>query len=151
MKLKIELCDDVTETEVIIKCLQMTDEVKRIEKTIRSSMDCGITLRRDNTEYYLPLDNILFFETDKGAVRAHTCEESFEVPEKLYELENTLPMQFIRVSKSAILNVNHVYSVERNIASASLVKFADTHKRIYISRSYYKNFKSRILERRAVK
>ncbi len=151
MKLKTEICADLSEPEIIIRCSCITPEVRRLQRLLGDTKGCGIVFFKENEEFYLCADEILFFETQDGGIRAHTAEDSFEVKEKLFELEQILPFQFIRVSKSAILNVDRVYSVEKSITSASLVKFVSTHKRIYISRSYYKDFKKRILERRSVK
>ncbi len=148
MKIKIELCEKLSEPEIVIRCRSVTEDIQKIEKAVRSCGNTEIAFCKDSTEYYLNLDSILFFETDDGNVKAHTADDSYEISQKLYELEDILPMQFIRVSKSAILNVERVYSVERNITSASLVTFKDSHKRIYISRSYYKSFKERIIARR---
>ena len=33
--------------------------------------------------------------------------------------------------KSTILNINHIYSITRNITSSSLVEFKNTHKKVY--------------------
>ena len=55
---------------------------------------------------------------------------------------------FMRVSKSAILNLNMVYSVEKNITASSLVRFMGTDKLVYVSRIYYKAMKQRLDERR---
>lgn len=148
MKIRIELCDDLSEPEVTIKCRRVTDEIQRIEKAVSDSAKSQISFYKDNTEFYLDTDSILFFETDNGVVHAHTSDDSFRTDRKLYELEDILPQRFVRVSKSTILNVDHVYSVERSLTSASLVTFRKSHKRIYISRSYYKFFKDRILSRR---
>ncbi len=150
MKIKIELCEDLSETEVTIKCRNVTYEIQRLEKALRDTAKSQIAFLKDNTEFYLDTDSILFFETDDGVVHAHTADDSFRTDRKLYELEDILPQKFVRVSKSAILNVDHVYSVERSLTSASLVMFRNSHKRIYISRSYYKNFKERILSRRSL-
>jgi DNA-binding LytR/AlgR family response regulator len=54
----------------------------------------------------------------------------------------------MRVSKSAILNLNMVYSVEKNITASSLVRFMGTDKLVYVSRIYYKAMKQRLDERR---
>ena len=54
----------------------------------------------------------------------------------------------MRVSKSAILNLNAVYSVEKNITASSLVRFQGTKKVVYVSRIYYKAMKQRLDERR---
>lgn len=150
MKIKIELCRELSEPEVTIRCRSITDEIHRVEKAVRDLAKSNLTFYKDNTEFYLDTDSILFFETDDGIVHAHTADDSFRTDRKLYELEDILPQKFVRVSKSTILNVDHVYSVERSLTSASLVMFRNSHKRIYISRSYYKNFKERILSRRSL-
>ena len=150
MKIKIELCESLSEPEVTVRCQRVTDDVQRIEKAVRDTARSGITFYKDNTEFYLDTDSILFFETDGGVVHAHTADDSFRTDRKLYELEDILPQRFVRVSKSAILNVDHVYSVERSLTSASLVTFRQSHKNIYISRSYYRIFKERILSRRTL-
>lgn len=72
----------------------------------------------------------------------------FQVKAKLFELENTLPQKFVRVSKSAIVNVKHIYSVEKGLASATLISFAGTDKQLYAGRSYLKVLKLRLGERR---
>lgn len=81
-------------------------------------------------------------------IYAHTLNEVYQVKYKLYELEEILPQNFIRISKSTILNINHIYSITRNITSASLVEFKNTHKKVYVSRGYYKVLKLKLLEKR---
>ena len=39
-----------------------------------------------------------------------------------------LPINFIRVSKSTILNVDHIFSIEKNLTASSIVQFNKTHK-----------------------
>ena len=72
----------------------------------------------------------------------------YEVKYKLYELEGILPNNFMRVSKSTILNVNYIYSITRNLTSSSLVEFKNTHKKVYVSRYYYKPLKIKLSEMR---
>lgn len=67
---------------------------------------------------------------------------------RLYELEEILPKYFVRVSKSTILNVNQVYSIDKNITSSSIIKFSKSYKQVYVSRNYYKILKQRLEERR---
>ena len=102
---------------------------------------------KDGREYYLPVNEILFFETNNNGIDAHTIDDIYKVKYKLYELEENLPDNFIRVSKSTILNVNHIYSIDKNLTSSSIVQFYNTHKKVYVSRYYYKELR-RQLERR---
>lgn len=75
-------------------------------------------------------------------------KEIYQTRYKLYELEELLPGQFMRVSKSAILNTSHVYSITKNLSSSSVVQFRNTHKQVYVSRMYYKPLKCKLEEKR---
>ena len=103
---------------------------------------------KGNTEYYISLENILFFETEESGISAHTVKDVYSVKYKLYELEDILPMNFLRISKSTILNTNHIYSITRNITSASIVEFQHTHKKVFVSRHYYKILQLKLSEKR---
>lgn len=93
-------------------------------------------------------EDILFFETDGGMIYAHTVDDVFQTKYKLYELEELLPRTFLRISKSAIVNTDKIYSIHRNLTASSLIAFQHTHKEIYVSRSYYKLLKSKLEEKR---
>jgi len=105
-------------------------------------------LHKDDKEYYMPLESILFFETENKIIRAHTKNEMYETTYKLYELEELLPRYFMRISKSAIVNMNKVYSITKNIAASSTVEFGDSHKKVYVSRNYYKMLVEKLAQMR---
>ncbi len=46
---------------------------------------------KGNTEYYLPLKDILFFQTEGEQILAYTKEDVYEMKYKLYQLEEMLP------------------------------------------------------------
>ena len=145
MKIRIEI-DDTSEEEVIIKCHKMSDRINNIQRLINEAeaKNKKLIFYKDNVECYLDLEDILFFETDDLVVSAHTAKDSFQIKYKLYELEELLPNNFIRVSKSTILNINHIYSINRNITSSSVVEFSNTYKKVYVSRLYYKLLKEKM-------
>ena len=150
MKIRIELDNQIQEDEVIIKCSELSEEVTRIQRVISEILaeKREMIFYKENKEYYLSINDVLFFETEESLIYAHTLSEVYQVKYKLYELEEILPKNFVRVSKSTILNINHIYSITRNITSSSLVEFKNTHKKVYVSRSYYKVLKLRLLEKR---
>lgn len=150
MKINIEIEEALAEDEVIIRCRGLTDEISAIQKAVSevSSAAQKFTFYKGNTEYYLTLDEILFFETDETGISAHTKTEAYQTKYKLYELEDILPGFFMRVSKSTILNTNHIYSINRNMTASSVVAFSDTHKQVYVSRYYYKPLISKLEEKR---
>lgn len=151
MKVRIEVDSQIEEDEVIIKCKELTKTIQTIQENItKSSPKVNLVFYQNNVEYYLPLNAILFFETTgKGTeIDAHTENDLYKIKHKLYELEELLPNYFIRASKSMILNVNHIYSIEKNLTASSIVQFKRTHKQVYVSRKYYKQVKEKIMERR---
>lgn len=149
MKVKIEIDSNISEDEIIIKCKEFNNEMKKIEQSIMQvSKKANIIFYKNNKEYYLHLNEILFFETSGNGIDAHTLNQVYKIKNKLYELEEILPHNFVRISKSTILNVNHIYSIDKNLASSSIVQFNKTHKQVYVSRNYYKILKQRLEERR---
>ena len=149
MKVRIETAEDLQEDEIVIKCKKITQSIKKLSETILSGNLAApkITFYKKSEEHYLPLQEILFFETSKENVCAHTAADTFKVKFRLYELEDILPHFFVRVSKSTIINITGVLSIDKNLASASLVRFQKSYKQVYASRFYYKNLKQRLNER----
>lgn len=148
LRVRIEIDSNIEEDEVIIKCKELTKSIQKIEEKIQQENQIiNFTFYKDNIEYYIPLNTILFFETSENEINAHTSNEIYKVKYKLYELEEILPINFIRVSKSTILNVDHIFSIEKNLTASSIVQFNKTHKQVYVSRNYYKKLKERINER----
>ncbi|EPY2272046.1 LytTR family DNA-binding domain-containing protein [Clostridium sporogenes] len=150
MKISIEVDNEIKENEVIIRCSEISEDIKKIQTMLNDMLLYGkqIIFYRGDAEYYLSLEEILFFETEGNGIGAHTIDNIYNVKYKLYELEEFLPGYFMRVSKSTILNTNHIYSITRRMSSSSKVEFQNTHKQVYVSRYYYKPLKIKLLEKR---
>lgn len=150
MKIKIEIDENVADTELVIRCSQLNDEVVAMQKALSEVFDQKkqLVFYKAEKEYYIPPKEILFFETDGNGISAHTIDNVFHVKYKLYELEDILPGCFMRVSKSTILNLNEVYAVTKNMTAASVIEFRGTHKQVFVSRNYYKALISRLDEKR---
>ena len=146
MKIHIELVGDLDEDEVIIRCGRVDDTIQKIHQYIleQTQSPVKLTFFKDNEEFYFPLDDVLFFETEGERIYAHTSGDAFRIKYRLYELEDLLPMNFVRASKSAIVNTRNIYSVTRNLTASSLIRFAGSHKQVYVSRYYYKDLRQRL-------
>ena len=133
MKIKIEIVEP-QEEEIILRVSELNETTKRIQRAISeiTSGNNTLSLYKNETQYYIELNQILFFETTS----------------KLFELEEILPRSFMRVAKSTILNINHVYSIKRNLTASSEVEFRNTHKKVFVSRNYYKALIEKLEEKR---
>lgn len=146
MKIRVEIDPEISENELVIHCNQIDESVMEIQNILLNSdsRKKKIVFFKDETEFYLAADEVLFYETSDNMVWAHTKEDEFQVKYKLYELERMMPEYFVRVSKSTILNIKKVYSIQKNLAAASRVEFYDSHKIVYVSRNYYKGLKEKL-------
>ena len=149
MKISVNVVKEVDD-EIIINCKKIDENIIKIQNMINNLYDNNYTISfyKDNIEYFLSLDKILFFETEGNNIYAHTIDELFAIKYKLYELEKLLPYNFVRISKSTIVNINHIYSVDKNITSSSTIHFYKSHKQVFASRMYYKILKEKLEERR---
>ncbi len=147
LKIRIEICDG-GEEELILRCHSRDARISRIEDALESIVRGSreITLYSGGTEFYIPISEILFFETAEGKVYAHTNDRTFTALYKLFELENILPSSFVRISKSAIANVRAINSITRELVGNGIITFSGCAKRTYFSRSYYKILRDRIDE-----
>ena len=153
MKITINKKKKCSENEIIIKCNEITDEVLGLQNAINSysTKNMKMELVSEGKEYYVPVEEIIFFQTEGEFIKAHTRNDMFNTKHKLYELEQLLPHYFIRISKSAIVNSKEIYAITRNLTASSKIEFKDTYKHIFVSRGYYKPLKSKIEEMRNIR
>ena len=147
VKLRIELIDESAEDEVVIRCSRVDENVQKLQEFIKSLSAPRMTFYKDSQEFYLPFEEVLFFETDGEQVFAHSASDAFKVKHRLYELEEILPKQFTRIAKGTIVNTKKIYAISRNLTSSSRISFSNTHKHIYVSRHYYRSLREKMGER----
>lgn len=148
MKVRIELDPQMDEPEMIIRAPRLTEDVARLQQLILEQKMTPLTFYKDRSEYFVDVSEVLFFETDGEKIYGHTKEEAYEVRQKLYELEEILPIAFCRISKSTIVNTKQIYAIEKSFSGTSTVNFYQTHKQVHVSRHYYQLLKERLKEMR---
>lgn len=144
MKLRVEIGAETD--EIILRTRVRDGDSIRLEEAILSLLSKGgeMALVLGDTEYFVHKQDILFFETVDGRVKAHTADAMYDTRYKLFELEELMPASFLRVSKSCILNSSLVRALSHNLAGASRVTFQGSDKIVYVSRAYYKILREKI-------
>lgn len=150
MKIHIELIPGIEETEITIRCSDMSPEISQMHQAILETTQKRqqFIFFKDEMEYFLSLDEVIFFETSENQIHGHTLDDVYQVKYRLYELEDVLPGNFMRVSKSTILNTDKIYSITKSLAAANTVSFINTHKQVFVSRYYYRALKEKLENRR---
>ncbi|MBQ8497268.1 MAG: LytTR family transcriptional regulator DNA-binding domain-containing protein [Clostridia bacterium] len=150
MKIRIESAEN---DEIIIRCREPNEKIYALKLAIEDIMrgEYEIALTSGGTEYFIPKNDILFFESFDGKVYAHTKDGMYTAPYKLFELETLMPVSFVRISKSAVANLNRVSSIRREVVGNGELAFRDSHKKVYFSRAYYKLLQYKMEEMRLKK
>lgn len=171
MRVRIEEAADNEAEEIIIRCKKVTPKIESLARDIgliepesddhgrhaknpsenRLKSAASGTLKpeffKGEQQYYLSFSEILFFETEDEKVIAHTATDSYETKQRLYELESMLPASFVRVSRSTIANVSHIFSIQRGLTRVSHITFRGSYKEVYASRKYGPVLKVKMEER----
>lgn len=90
-------------------------------------------------------NKIIYFYSQEKNNYCKTENGIFKIKEKLYELENILNKDFIRISNSCIINLNFVESFDPSLTGTIKVIFKDGTKE-YVSRRKISEVMKRIKE-----
>ena len=147
MKIRIEPSE--TE-EIVIRCREPNKKIYDLRAAIEDALrgENELRLLSGATEHFISKTDILFFESSEGKVYAHTAKGMYVAPHKLFELESLLPPSFVRISKSAIVNIHQISAMKREVVGNGELSFRGCEKKTYFSRAYYKLLQYKIEEMR---
>lgn len=132
----IQIIEHIKEKlQVVIKCQQIDDEIMRLKYHIEM-FDKKLQAKRENEWCFVNLLDVLYFESVDNRTFLYTKDDVMEIKQRLYELEIILPNKdFIRTSKSQIININKVKSLRPEINRTILATMCNGEQ-LFISRKY---------------
>ena len=121
--------------QVVIKCRQIDDEIIRLKCHIEL-FDKKLQAKKDNELYFINSSDVLYFESVDNRIFLYTEGDVMEVKQRLYELEVILSdKDFIRISKSQIVNINKIRSLKPELNRTILATMCNGEQ-LSISRKY---------------
>lgn len=125
MKVTVEERPGLGETEVVIRCPKLDPQVSHILELLRLS-DARLTGEKDGQTCILEEDRVLYIDTVDRGTFLYTADGVYESHLRLYELEKQLvPRDFLRVSKSAIVNFGQVKSLRPDFGGRLLLTMSN--------------------------
>lgn len=134
----IQIIENMKENlQIIIHCKLIDDEIMRLKCHIEL-FEKKLQAKKDNELHLInPLD-VLYFESVDNRTFLYTEDDVLEVRQRLYELEVILSdKDFIRISKSQIVNINKIKSLKPELNRTILATMCNGEQ-LYISRKYVK-------------
>lgn len=123
------------EDTIIVRCSTLNDSVLKLLQQLKAKDDLLIGSKDGMISRIKPQD-VYYFEAVDNKVFLYTKQEVYEIKQKLYEIEEHYKgMDYFRVSKSVILNLNKVKHLSPVLGSRLEATLLNDEK-IMISRQY---------------
>jgi len=141
--LKVKICEGFSDTTIIIKCAEITDEIRKLEALILSDNQKLLCTKNHKTQMVDKRD-VLYIESVDKQCFLYTADEVYETNLRLYELEEMLEdAGFFRNAKSQIINIAKIKSLCPDFGGR-IEAVMENGEKVIISRQYAKRFKERI-------
>ena len=136
------ILDDTKEESIVITVHKKTEIIEQIEKIICKETFSLFGFVNDDI---VPLDfpSVYVFYTSDNKVYAKTKDETYLLRERLYQIEEHLTEDFIKINQGCIINLKKVLKFETNF-NASIKVVLKNGFSDFISRRELKNVKRRI-------
>ncbi|MBE6676848.1 MAG: LytTR family transcriptional regulator [Ruminococcaceae bacterium] len=143
MKITIHEDPSITETEILIKCAQMTDELRDM---IAGMGLVGHTFagERQGETFFIPIKDIFYFESVDGEIFFYTEKQTYKSTAKLYQIEQSLQnLKFARISKTVIASLSKMRSI-KNSENSRLIATLTNDEKLLVSRQYVSEIKKKL-------
>lgn len=94
------------EIDIVLKANKFNSEVKKIINYIKNYDNNKVLVHKGYESFMIDYKDIILFYSKGKSNYCKTSNETYRIKSKLYELENL--NDFIRISKSCIININFV-------------------------------------------
>ncbi|MFL5787818.1 MAG: LytR/AlgR family response regulator transcription factor [Flavisolibacter sp.] len=115
-------------------------ELQSSKDEFKTNEDPYMFIKTDRRLIKINFSEILFFEAQKEYVNVHTATEKYLFYKRMKELEEQLPVNFIRIHHSYIINLNYIARIEGATVTIN-------NKEIPIGSSFKDEFQKRIKSR----
>ena len=142
MKVTVNKADSYENESAVINAVAMTDDIKSAVDILRGN-GASIPVISDGDTMMIKASSIYYIESVDKRTYIYTKNDCHETRHRLYELEETLGINFLRCSKAMIVNIRKIRSVRAEL-NARLSAELLNGERLIISRGYVKDLKKKL-------
>lgn len=141
--MKLEILEGFENLEITIKCPEATEDIRKLE-TLIHSYGAELTCTKNDVKYLISVNDVLYFESVDKRTFLYTETDVYELPLKLYEVEEILAsVGFIRSAKSQVINTYKIESLRPDFGGRIEITMAGGEKLI-VSRQYAPSLKEKL-------
>ena len=142
MKLELNIDEKVKETLVVVSANKIDKEVQNLINYIEYSSEYLIGIVEDKASI-LDIGEIIRVYIEDRKTFVVTLKDTYVVKKKLYEVENMVTRNFIKISQSEIANIKFIKNLDFSNTGTIVIKYKNSDIS-YVSRRMIKEFKLKL-------
>ena len=142
MKVELNIDEKFKEILVTISTDKINDEVQELVNYIEYKEDYLVGLADDQV-CVLDISDIIRVFVEDRKVFVVTTKGKFIVRKKLYEMNNLLTKDFVKISQSEIANIKFIKNLDLSIRGTIVIVYKNSVIS-YVSRRLLKDFKTKL-------
>ena len=140
MKVSIDISAEYKEPFAVIHTDRVTDEIQRIIDILGTSETPITVLKNEEDIIVLQPKDVYMVRVEAGDTVIYGAKDRYRSRKRLYELASQLGNQFMQISKTTLINLSYMDSIEPGFSGTLLLKLKNGNKD-YVSRKYLPEFK----------
>ena len=141
MKVNLFVSRDIEEPYADIHTNELTDNVAKAMSILESDESSDmVAVKKGSDIALLQLDEIYMFRVEDKQVKVYTESSEYLIKKPLYQVEESLSTDFVRISKTSIVNLKKIERVAPSLKGMMFIQLKNGLKD-NISRKYLPEFK----------
>ena len=141
MKVNLFVSRDIDDPHADIHTNELTDNITKAMSILESDESSDmIAVKKGSDIALLQQDEIFMFRVEDKQVKVYTENNYYIIKKPLYQVEDTLSSDFVRISKTTIVNLKKVERVAPSLKGMMFIQLKNGLKD-NISRKYLPDFK----------
>ncbi len=141
MKVNLFVSRDIEEPYADIHTNELTDNITRAMSILESDDSSEmLAVKKGSDIALLEFGDVYMFRVEDKQVKVYTESSEYQVKKPLYQVEENLTSDFVRISKTTIVNLKKVERVAPSLKGMMFIQLKNGLKD-NISRKYLPDFK----------
>ena len=142
MKVNLFVSRDIDQPHADIHTNELTDNISKAINILESDdQNDMIAVKKGQDIALLELGDIFMFRVEEKQVKVFSENNEYVIKKPLYQVEDTLSSDFLRISKTTIINMKKIKRVAPSLKGMMFVELKNGLKD-NISRKYLPDFKN---------
>lgn len=142
MKVNLFVSRDIEEPYADIHTNELTDNVSRAVSILESDESSDmVAVKKGSDIALLQMDEIFMFRVEDKQVKVYTENGEYLIKKPLYQVEENLNTDFVRISKTTVVNLKKIERVAPSLKGMMFIQLKNGLKD-NISRKYLPDFKN---------